>query len=314
MTLTIGVDVGGTKILGGVVDADGKVLVKARQNTPVEGGLALLTAIATVVNELASKAKVESVGLSIAGFVSSDRSTMLATPNIAGLDGLQLQKPLEDAIKLPVRVENDANAAAWGEAIFGAGRGCGHLILLTIGTGIGGGIITNGELNRGAFGVAGEFGHLRMVPNGLRCGCGSYGCLEQYASGKALLRTAKERAQANLADASRLLALGDGTPEGIHGSHITQAALAGDEVALSAFREIGDWLGAGIAMLSMVLDPERVIIGGGVIEASEILLAPTRSALLRHLPYATKHPVAKVVPAELGIEAGLVGAADLARR
>jgi glucokinase len=314
MSLTIGIDVGGTKILGGIVDEQGKILAKARRNTPVEGGLALLAAIAEVANELAAQEKVIAVGLSIAGFVSSDRSTMLATPNIAELNGMQLQHPLENAIKLPVRVENDANAAAWGETVYGAGRGCDHLMLLTIGTGIGGGIVTNGELYRGAYGVAGEFGHMRMVPNGLRCGCGSDGCFEKYASGNALLRIAKELAAIKPDEAIKLLALGDGTPEGIHGSHITAAALAGDEVALSAFSEIGDWLGAGIAMLSVILDPERVIIGGGVIEATELLLTPTRNALMRHLPYATKHPAPTIVPAELGNDAGLVGVADLARR
>jgi glucokinase len=314
MPLTIGIDVGGTKILGGIVDEQGKILAKARRNTPVEGGLALLAAIAEVANELAAQEKVIAVGLSIAGFVSSDRSTMLATPNIAELNGMQLQHPLENAIKLPVRVENDANAAAWGETVYGAGRGCDHLMLLTIGTGIGGGIVTNGELYRGAYGVAGEFGHMRMVPNGLRCGCGSDGCFEKYASGNALLRIAKELAAIKPDEAIKLLALGDGTPEGIHGSHITAAALAGDEVALSAFSEIGDWLGAGIAMLSVILDPERVIIGGGVIEATELLLTPTRNALMRHLPYATKHPAPTIVPAELGNDAGLVGVADLARR
>jgi len=313
MSLTIGIDVGGTKILGGIVDAEGNILAKARQDTPKEGGSALLKAIATVANELATKEKIAAVGLSIAGFVSSDRSTMLATPNIAGLDGVELQKPLEEAIKLPVRVENDANAAAWGEAIFGAGRGCAHLMLLTVGTGIGGGIITNGQLYRGAFGVAAEFGHLRMVPNGLRCGCGSDGCFEKYASGSALLRVAVELTQVDPSRAAKLLALGDGTVGGIRGSHITEAALAGDEVALSAFAEIGEWLGTGIAMLSVVLDPERVIIGGGVIEATDLILAPTRNALMRHLPYAMKRPAPAIVPAELGNNAGLVGAADLAR-
>jgi len=314
MSLTIGIDVGGTKILGGIVDADGKILAKARQDTPASGGVALLTAIAAVANELAAKEKIEAVGLSIAGFVSSDRSTMLATPNIAGLNGVQLKHPLEDAIKLPVRVENDANAAAWGETVFGAGRGCDHLMLLTIGTGIGGGIVTDGKLYRGAYGVAAEFGHMRMVPNGLRCGCGSDGCFEKYASGTALLRVAKELAQADVVGAERLLALGDGTPNGIQGEHITEAALAGDEVALRAFAEIGEWLGTGIAMLSVILDPERVIIGGGVIESAELLLAPTRNALMRHLPYVDRRPAATIVPAELGNDAGLVGVADLARR
>lgn len=314
MSLTIGIDVGGTKILGGIVDSDGKVLAKARRNTPAEGGAAILAAIAEVANELAAKEKIESVGLSIAGYVSSDRSTMLATPNIADLDGVQLKQPLEDAIGLPVRVENDANSAAWGETVYGAGRGCDHLMLLTIGTGIGGGIVTDGKLYRGAFGVAGEFGHMRMVPNGLRCGCGSDGCFEKYASGTALLRVAREHAQVDLKRAARLLALGDGTPSGIRGSHITQAARAGDEAALSAFAEIGEFLGTGIAMLSVILDPERVIIGGGLIEAGDLLMTPTRNAIMRHLPYATKRPALKLVPAELGIDAGLVGVADLARR
>ncbi len=314
MSLTIGIDVGGTKILGGIVDADGRVLAKARQPTPAAGGVALLAAIAAVANELAAREKIEAVGLSIAGLVSSDRSTMLATPNIADLDGVPLQRLLEEAIGLPVCVENDANAAAWGETVFGAGRGCEHLMLLTVGTGIGGGIVTNGELYRGAFGLAAEFGHMRIVPNGLRCGCGSDGCFEKYGSGTALLRVAKEQAQVDLNRAAKLLALGDGTPSGIRGSHITQAALAGDEAALSAFAEIDEWLGTGIAMLSVVLDPERVIVGGGLIEAGELLLAPTRNALMRHLPYVAKRPAPTIVPAELGNDAGLVGVADLARR
>ncbi|HUW78548.1 MAG TPA: ROK family glucokinase [Candidatus Nanopelagicaceae bacterium] len=313
MALAIGIDVGGTKILGGIVDDHGQILVKARRNTPSEGGATLISAIADLANELRRQSHVVAVGLSIAGFVSSDRSTMFATPNIAGLDGVKLRQPLESAIGLPVRVENDANSAAWGESVYGAGRGCDHLMLLTIGTGIGGGIITNGDLYRGAHGVAAEFGHMRMVPNGLRCGCGSDGCFEKYASGSALARIAKELATIKPDQATKLLALGDGTIDGIHGSHITEAALAGDQVALDAFGEMGDWLGAGIATLSVVLDPERVIIGGGVIEAGDLLLTPTRNALMRNLPYAAKRPAPSIVPAELGNDAGLVGVADLSR-
>lgn len=313
MSLTIGIDVGGTKILGGVVDPSGRVLAKARRDTPGSGGLDLLSAIANVAKELARDRKIVAMGLSIAGFVSSDRSTMLATPNISGLDGVNLQAPLEEAIQLPVHIENDANAAAWGEAIFGAGRGCNQLMMLTIGTGIGGGIVIDGELYRGADGTAAEFGHIRMVPDGLRCGCGRNGCLEQYASGNALLRYARDEARQRPGTANQLLALGDGTPEGIQGSHVTQAALQGDAAGLAAFAEVADWLGSGLASLSVVLDPERIVIGGGVIAAGEVLLEPMRAALLRYLPYAGKYPLPKIVPAALGNDAGLVGVADLVR-
>lgn len=313
MPLTIGIDVGGTKILGGVVDPSGQVLAKARRDTPLSGGLDLLSAIANVAKELARDRKIAAVGLSIAGFVSSDRSTMLATPNIAGLDGVNLQVPLEEAIQLPVHIENDANAAAWGEAVFGAGRGCNQLMMLTIGTGIGGGIVTDGELYRGADGTAAEFGHIRMVPDGLRCGCGRNGCLEQYASGNALLRYAREEATQRPGTANQLLALGDGTRAGIQGSHITEAALQGDAAGLAAFAQIADWLGSGLASLSVALNPERIVIGGGVIAAGEILLKPTRAALFRYLPYAGKYPLPEIVPAALGNDAGLVGVADLVR-
>ena len=189
---SIGVDVGGTKVLGGVVDQNGKVLAQARRDTPRQGGADLTGTIADVALELISTHVIASIGISAAGFVSSDRKTMLATPNIAGWNGLILDAEIERLIGLPVVIENDANAAAWGEARFGAGVGEDHLMLLTVGTGIGGGIVVDGSLYRGAFGVAAEFGHLRVVPEGHLCGCGARGCFEQYASGNALLRHARE--------------------------------------------------------------------------------------------------------------------------
>ncbi len=313
MAYSIGVDVGGTKVLGGVVDSDGKVLAHARRDTPRQGGDALNRAIADVALELMGDFEVETVGISAAGFVSSDRKTMLATPNIAGWNGVDLNKEISALIGLPAIIENDANAAAWGEAKFGAGRNESHVILLTIGTGIGGGIVTNGQLHRGAYGIAAEFGHMRVVPEGHLCGCGERGCFEQYASGNALLRHAREAVSASPEIARNLLSLGDGTIGAMTGKHITEAARSGDAVALAAFNTTAQWLGVGIASLSVLLDPACVIIGGGVIDAGDILLTPTREALERYLPFAGKHPSPRIVAAQLGNEAGLVGVADLAR-
>jgi glucokinase len=272
MSYTIGIDVGGTKVLGGVVDEAGKILATARKDTPRQGGSALTQTIADTARELMSQFEVASVGVSAAGFVSSDRKTMLATPNIADWNGVNLDSELTQLISLPVVIENDANAAAWGEAKFGAGREKDHMMMLTVGTGIGGGLVVNGELYRGAFGVAAEIGHLRVVPDGHLCGCGARGCFEQYASGNALLRHAREAISASPEIARNLLSRGDGTVAGLTGKAITDAARDGDPVALAAFNTTGQWLGAGIASLSVVLDPECVVIGGGVIDAGEILL------------------------------------------
>jgi glucokinase len=313
MSYSIGIDVGGTKVLGGVVGLEGRVLAHARRETPRQGGVELVRAIADVAAELMRNFSIESVGISAAGLVSSDRKTMLASPNIAGWNGIDLEHELTTLIGLSVVIENDANAAAWGEARFGAGRAEEHSMLLTIGTGIGGGVVINRALYRGAFGVAAEFGHIRVVPDGHLCGCGARGCFEQYASGNALLRHAREAINASPEVARNLLSLGDGTVEGMTGQHITDAARLGDGVALAAFNTTAQWLGAGIASLTMILDPHCVIIGGGVIEAGEILLAPTRLAVERYMPFAGKHPSPKIIAAELGNEAGLVGVEDLAR-
>ncbi|CAM8635093.1 ROK family glucokinase [Candidatus Planktophila dulcis] len=313
MAYTIGVDVGGTKVLGGVVDESGTVVKTARRDTPREGGSALTQAIADVAKELMAEFTIDSVGVSAAGFVSSDRKTMLATPNIAGWNGVDLDYQVTSLIGLPVVIENDANAAAWGEARFGAGRGKRHMLMLTVGTGIGGGIVVNGELYRGAFGIAAEIGHIRVVPEGHLCGCGARGCFEQYGSGNALMRHAREAIAASPDIARNLLARGDGTLEGLTGKAITDAARDGDAVALAAFNTTAQWLGAGIASLAVVLDPECVVIGGGVIDAGEILLKPTREALERSMPFAGKHPYPEIIGAQLGNEAGLVGVADLAR-
>ena len=313
MGYTVGIDIGGTKVLGGVVDETGALIKRARRDTPAEGGVALTQAIADVALELMKDSEIESVGVSVAAFISADRKTILATPNIKDWNGVNLDYELTSRIGLPVVIENDANSAAWGEFKFGAGRGKENILMLTVGTGIGGGIVVNSNLLRGTFGIAAEIGHLRIVPNGLLCGCGAYGCFEQYGSGTALLRHAREAIQAHPDRASNILNRGDGSIEGVKGSAITAAAGDSDELALSIFEITGDYIGAGIASLAVILDPEAVVIGGGVIDAGDILLNPIRTGMDKYMPFAGKHPHPQIVAAQLGNEAGLVGVADLAR-
>lgn len=313
MALTIGIDIGGTKVLGGVVDSDGRILSTHREPTPKEGGAALTKTIANVAKVLLQEHAATAIGVSAAGFVSSDRETMLATPNISGWNGVNLKEEIGKLVELPIVIENDANAAAWGEAQYGAGKSQSQMMMITVGTGIGGGAVIDGKLHRGAFGVAAEFGHLRVVPDGYICGCGARGCFEQYASGNALMRHVREAIAASPDAAHNLLARGDGTVAGLAGHHITEAARDGDPIALSGFNTTAQWLGAGIASLSVLFDPAVVVIGGGVIDAGEILLGPTRTALDRYMPFNGKHPTPVIAAATLGNDAGLVGAASLAR-
>ena len=313
MPNAIGIDVGGTKVLGGVVTDSGEILATARRDTPREGGRALTEAIANVATELSQKYPVESIGVSAAGFISSDRQTMLATPNISNWNGVNLINELTEILHKKIVLENDANAAAWGEFKFGAGRGRNDLMMLTLGTGVGGGLILDGAVFRGAFGIGAELGHMRLIPDGQLCGCGIRGCLEQYASGSALMRHAREAIDASPFLARNLLERGDGTIEGLKGQHITDAARDGDPVAIAAFNTMANYLGAGIASLCAVIDPSCIVLGGGVIDAGELFLAPTREAALRLIPFSSKHPYPEIVPAELGNNAGLVGVADLSR-
>ena len=313
MTLTIGVDVGGTKVAAGVVDEDGKVLKSLRRPTPSASPQHVEETIAAIVGDLRAEYDVEAVGIGAAGFIDADRATVLFAPNLVWRD-----EPLRDEVAkrigLPVVVENDANCAAWAEHRFGAGVGEPYLVVVTVGTGIGGGLVINGELYRGRFGIGAEFGHMQMVKDGRRCGCGQKGCWEQYCSGRALLHEAREIADVQPARGARLLELGDGEPEGIQAPEVTQAAREGDEAALACFAEVGWWLGRGLADLAAVLDPGVIVVGGGVADAGELLLGPARAAFTEQLTGSPTRPHPQIRLAQLGNEAGLVGAADLARR
>jgi glucokinase len=313
MSLACGIDVGGTKIAGGVVDADGNILEQRRVVSPARDADAMSDAIVGLVGELAGRHDLVAVGVGAAGYVDKSRSTVMFAPNLAWRD-IDLKGQLEPRLNLPVVVENDANCAAWGEFRFGAGHDVDDLLLVTVGTGVGGGLVLDGELYRGAFGVGAEIGHMRVVPGGRLCGCGNHGCFEQYASGRALVRNAREDAQEGSLLARTLLDLTGGEVDRIDGPIITDAAREGDKFALEQLAEVGRWLGEGIASLTAVLDPAVVAIGGGVADADALLLDPVRAAFGASLSGRGHRPILEIRKAALGNRAGLIGAADLARR
>jgi glucokinase len=313
MSLTIGVDVGGTKVAAGVVDVHGKIIEKLKRSTPAARPDDTADVISEVVLELLDRYDVTAVGIGAAGFVDETRSTVLFAPNLAWRDE-PVKKRVEERIGRKVIVENDANAAAWAEARMGAARGQQDVMLITVGTGIGAGVVLDGRLYRGRWGSAGEPGHYRVVPDGRLCGCGNRGCWEQYASGNALVSEARELARRSPSAAVRLLQLGGGTPDGIDGPAVTHAAREGDSGALSCFEIVGNWLGHGLADLTAILDLGCFVIGGGVSEAGEMLLGPARAAYENSVTGRAYRQLADIRQAELGPDAGLIGASDLARQ
>ena len=314
MGLVIGVDIGGTKVAAAVVDDDGTMVEKMRVDTPAKTPGSVNDAIAELVWKLRERHEVEAVGMGAPGFVSADRSTVLFTPNLPWR-AEPLGAEMTERLKLPTVVENDANCAAWAEARYGAARGEKDIVVLTIGTGIGGGIIIGGQLVRGESGIAAEIGHMNVViEGGLRCGCGNRGCWEQYGSGSALVRDAQDFARISPSLAQRMLDLSGGDAAKITGPEVTQAAQEGDPAALEIYRVIAGSIGYGMADLAAILDPAIFVIGGGVADAGELLREPVEKAYLERLTGRSRRPAAKVVIAQLGGEAGIVGAADLARR
>lgn len=310
--LAIGVDIGGTKVAAGVVDGQGRVLARARRLTPSRDPRAVQTTITEVVDMLRADYEVCAVGIGAAGFVDAERARVMFAPHLAWRS-----EPLRDGVakelELPVVVENDANAAAWAEWRFGAGRGESHLVCVTLGTGIGGGSVIDGHVQRGRYGMAGEFGHMVVVPDGHRCECGNRGCLEQYASGNVLGREVRELARAHSPVTVPLMERAGGDVDALVGPLITEAARDGDPCAIELFEDVGRWLGVGLANLAAALDPGMFVIGGGVSDAGELLLRPARESFRRTLTGRGFRPEPAIVKAALGPEAGLVGAADLAR-
>jgi glucokinase len=307
----LGVDIGGTKVLAGVVDECGQVLRTARRTTPgrrVDVHV-VEDAVVEAVLEAAAGEPIGAVGVAAAGFVDADQRSVLFAPHLPW-QGEDVRSRLEARWAAPVVLDNDANAAAWAEMTHGAGRGAASLLLVTLGTGIGGCLVIEGRIHRGANGMAGEFGHMQVVPGGFACECGRSGCWEQYSSGHALVRYARERLDR---EPTMLEQWCGDQPDRVTGPMITRAAAEGDRVACDAFSFVGEWLGVGLANLVAAFDPHLIVVGGGVSSAGDLLLDPARTALNRSLVGAEQRLVPPILVAELGPSAGLIGAAAMAR-
>ena len=306
----IGIDIGGTKIAGALVTEDGEIVAEDRQPTPAGDPTAIVDIVVAMIERLSTGHEVIAAGVAAAGFIDAEQSTVYYAPNINWRNEPFRQR-ISERISLDITIDNDANAAGWAEFRFGAGRGSTDMTMLTVGTGVGGAIVSGGRLFRGGFGAGAELGHLRVVPDGLPCGCGSRGCIEQYGSGRALLRMANDIADVGgiglpLAHARR-------ENDGLTGAIVGEYIAAGDAGALHALQELGRWLGQACASLGAVLDPQRFVIGGGVAAAGYLLIDPIRESYLQHLPARGYHPEPEFLIAELVNDAGVVGAADLAR-
>lgn len=307
----IGIDIGGTKIAGAVVDEFGAIVREDRVPTDASRPAEIENAVVAMIERLSDgPEEIAGAGVAAAGFIDAAQSIVYYAPNINWRHE-PFREKLEKRIDLPVIIENDANAAGWAEFRYGAGRLVSDMVILTIGTGVGGAIVSNDRLFRGGFGAGAEIGHMRVVPGGLPCGCGAHGCIEQYGSGRALQRMANELADAG--GIGQVLADVRSRNGSLTGSDISALIMAGDPGALAALRQLGDWLGQACASLGAILDPQLFVFGGGVAQAGDLLLEPIRLAYLENLPARGFHPEPEFKIAELVNDAGVVGAADLAR-
>jgi glucokinase len=309
--LAIGVDAGGTKVAGVLVDCgrDGEVVDRRVVETPAADAEEATGTIVAVARELmASREGVRALGVGAAGMVDRDGVIRYA-PNVAWRE-FPLADRVRRAVGIPTLVDNDANVAAWGEFRFGAGRGSRDMLLVTVGTGIGGGIVSDGKLFRGAYGFAGEIGHIIVEPGGPLCGCGNLGCWEQVASGRAIGRLGRRAAMDH--PQTLMVELAGGDPDKVDGLVVTAAARRGDPVATHVLAEVGRRLGEGIGGLVNVLDSDIVVVGGGAVEAGDLILAPARRSFVESVEAARHRPEVPIVAAAMGNEAGAVGAADLA--
>jgi glucokinase len=312
MTFTIGIDIGGTKIAGAVVDELGNIIKRDRTDSPVSSQAQIFNAVLDMCNSLRTEFEISAIGISAAGLINKSRDQIVFSPNL-DLTHSKLSVQIQEATGLKVVLENDANSAAWGEFKYGAGVDFSNAVLLTVGTGLGCGIIIDHQLFTGGFGMAAEAGHLIIKPDGQLCGCGQRGCLEQYASGQALTRNARSFVSSGSPGAAALLKLCNGNAAELTGAMVTAAAREGDPASISILAEAGKWLGYGMAAIAAILDPEIFIVGGGGGDAGELLLQPTRAAFEQRLTAKDLRPLANIVTAKLGNDAGMVGVADLAR-
>jgi glucokinase len=305
---TVGLDIGGTKVLGVALDDAGQIVQELRAPSPVHDLDALVAACAEIAGALDREGA--PVGVGAAGLVDLEGRLMYA-PNLPGIRNAPLQSAIAAATDRRVVVDNDANVAALGEVTYGAAQGARHALMVTLGTGIGGGIILDGEIYRGANGFAAEIGHVTIERGGPRCACGEDGHWEAIASGNALGRMARELVATG--KGTRILEAAGGDAAAVSGEEVATAARAGDSDARALIERYADNVALGLANLANILDPERIVIAGGIVTMGELLFTPLVTAFELHLEGTEHRPAIGLVPATLGEHAGAVGAAVLAR-
>lgn len=317
--ISVGLDVGGTKVLGVAVDEKGTVRAEERRPTADDGAV-LLDDLAELYHalvaegggdngELISSEGPPPVGIGVPGLVNRS-GTIVFAPNLPGVSGTDIHAGMTERLRAGrpvVQVDNDATCAAAGESAFGAGAGRTDVLFVTLGTGIGGGIVAGGRLLRGSSNFAGEIGHMVVDPAGPECGCGRTGCWEQYASGSGLRRLARTAARAGRA--GRILSLAGGDASSVQGEHVIAALSEGDSGAETIVREFAWWLALGLANLANVLDPRVIVIGGGLVRAGEALLGPVRAAFMSQIEGSSDRPRIEILAAALADQGGAVGAA-----
>ncbi len=301
----VGIDVGGTKCLGVAVDANGSVLRELKVPTPNDVDQ-LVSTLASIAQQLDAPG---SVGIGVPGLVNRD-GVLLAAPNVTAVRKLPLRQRVQQASGLKVFVDNDNTVACLAEWRYGAGRGCDDFVLVGLGTGIGGGFVSGGALQRGHHGFAGEFGHMIVQPHGLPCPCGQRGCWERYASGNGLAHLARQAALAGELDAIVATA---GSVEAIRGEHVTDAAIAGDAQALAVIDVFADWVALGLVNLTNAFDPGTIVISGGLSADPDLFLPPIAASYRANLFASDLRPHPELKFAELGPLAGGIGAALLTK-
>lgn len=308
--LTVGFDIGGTNARAAVVDADGAIVDKIGTATPHDAE-ALTGTIVDMVGQLCSRHDIGAVGVALAGFLDPECEFVRFAPHLAWRDDQPVRRELQEALGLPVRLEHDANAAAWGEYRYGAARDMDTWVFFAVGTGIGATLMHHGEIYRGAYGTAPEFGHITVVPGGRACSCGKQGCLERYASGTSLVDCAIDKAtKGGFWHCGLYRAV---VEKRATGHDIMAAARGGDALGLAAVDSFSTWLGRGLAMVADILDPAQIVLGGGVSEDADLFLGDAVASMRENIVGAAYRPHPEILCAELGSRAGMIGVADLAR-
>lgn len=304
--LTIGVDIGGTNMRAAVVDSDGQILDRAATLTPNTEDV-LVDKLVALVDTLRDRHEIQAVGLAVAGFLDPDCTTVRFAPHLPWRNA-PVRDIMTERLGIPVKLEHDANSAAWGEYIFGQAREADTWVYFSVGTGIGATIMHHGEIFRGSFGIAPEFGHVTVVPQGRQCSCGKRGCLERYASGTALADTVLE-----LADACPEYRRSPLLHNACTGEQIMAAAREGDPLGQAVVADFAQWLGIGLSFVADVIDPELIVVGGGVVGNHDLFLPTAQRVLGESMVAATHRPHPQVSIAKLGSAAGMVGVAHLSR-